>query len=1475
MRIVSGIDAPLADEHVLGTDPPLRPSLPDVWRRRINPFTGRSLSDRALSAEQAQRSGMQRLRGQSVSAGVIAGLDVLAEPGAVGGLPDAAFVQLLPGSGLTRAGEDVIVASPRRVALADLQVRARVDLLDRLAEERARRLRDGPAPAAEPALPEVPAATSPTLLPRRLGGAFGRLLEEAGSSLLSRVAVLVAEPVTATILAGVRDACPPDPRDDPYDDLRLIDGCRLVLDFWPSELRPPGTGQGYAAPVAGPAQRNLLAARIFAVERDLPPGTGHPWEGLGLPLALLGFTEDWRLAFVDRAAVVRMGGQPLPRTQLVPGSGNALLWQARVAQFVEHLAALPDLEPGTLTAALRFLPPVGFLPASVVDLSPGVRRQRFFPAGFAVSAAPIPADQLDIVVRDAAAMVPFNRDIPDRVELLVPVPPAVYEPGLLERAAVDPAFAQAVERYTRDRTEWLVRRELVRRRRDILTDAVTGQRAEWPIADLPVNEVLPYPTARAPVTCTRIRRLTGVAGGTSPPSLILTGAGSSLPLREGDRLYVWVRVVAPTPTQRVSIDVRYRRRGGSTPHQGGAMWGNPSGLPTNLQMLVRGPLPPIGVWTRLEVSADAAWSPSGETLVDTALDAITFGLGLQFAGTAEFGPVGRLSASGMEAVWIADDAPPGSKLESVPAAAGGWVQSPAGSIAIMVEPDFGTVAADGVRGSAALRDFRARWPEPFLGPDLAMLDELGIDGFVGEMERRIQATNDAVDLGFTRTRADTYRLRQFMLGVDAASKLVTSPTLADLAVREESARGRGLDIAAFAKGAFRADFRRDADDPLATPPRPKEPQPIPTPPLSVLLPELVRFSAYRAQPAPGAVGRSGMRLNMPSPVDRLQPILPVPATTAATLKASAARLSIAALRVEKTGRGFSPADVRAQRPLPGLVERTTSVAERLASPPAMEALHYALAGKLAALASVGGLIADAALAADHPRGVALGDLPMPGYAYVGPAPAPDAAGSVAEVLASMRDPDRAGHYRDNDGLPSDAKATHEADLFSAAVRAIDNTVALWRLVEARVDVYERMVEDLRAVRGRIAEQIGAIDTRLRSIDVEVEEARHDLGVAAALLAEETARVDAVNARRTEVIARHVTAVVFRRPREAERSAAAPTLPAVAALAPSPVAACLDDHPGVPEEINDVVALFRDAPVAWFPAVARRLELLDRIDAARGALLAARRLGALPPPAPPALPAGAPPLLGAVFTAMAATRAALEPRRIAALQIDLGAVAMLDLSTARRLVAQRASLGDLVAGEHNRPMLARDAASEIEGIGRIAACLHAAFGEAPPAIRLGWAETLSGFDAPAPMDELAGLPRWSELPIALRRTQQGLVDWLYARIDGDAGEARAAMDMLVRVCLLMSAHAPTDRVIPARLVAPAPAQPGTRIELALSAAAARVGMAALVRAADGSLVATAIVEDLAEGVARARILRVPAVGATLAAGLRIDLTDRPV
>ena len=330
-------------------------------------------------------------------------------------------------------------------------------------------------------------------------------------------------------------------------------------------------------------------------------------------------------------------------------------------------------------------------------------------------------------------------------------------------------------------------------------------------------------------------------------------------------------------------------------------------------------------------------------------------------------------------------------------------------------------------------------------------------------------------------------------------------------------------------------------------------------------------------------------------------------------------------------------------------------------------------------------------------------------------------------------------------------------------------------------------------------------------------------------------------------------------------------------------------------IGDQPRIERDAPVSWFPPVASQLVLLDRLDIVRTALAATRFRAASFMPvqtlavaqplvastfvASPlmmtfAAPvAGAQPkLLGVVHNVIAAQRSMFQPRILQAASIDLATVATLDLSAAQRMVNERSSLGDIAAGDHNRPDLASRAVQELENIGRVAACLHAAFAEAAPAIRLGWAELLSGFDDPAPLSALSALPSWNGLPIALRRKQQGLVDWLFGRIDRNLAPAVSAMNELVRVCLLMSAHAPVDRVIPARLVAPVLVRPGVRLDLALDISVARIGMTALLRDAEARPVGMAVVDDLSDGIARGHVLKaLTASPVTLAAGLRVELT----
>ena len=54
-------------EQVIATDPTLAPAVDAGWRRRLNSYTGRSLSNIALTTEQNERGGRLATHGQVIS----------------------------------------------------------------------------------------------------------------------------------------------------------------------------------------------------------------------------------------------------------------------------------------------------------------------------------------------------------------------------------------------------------------------------------------------------------------------------------------------------------------------------------------------------------------------------------------------------------------------------------------------------------------------------------------------------------------------------------------------------------------------------------------------------------------------------------------------------------------------------------------------------------------------------------------------------------------------------------------------------------------------------------------------------------------------------------------------------------------------------------------------------------------------------------------------------------------------------------------------------------------------------------------------------------------------------------------------------------------------------------------------------------------------------------------------------------------
>ena len=232
----------------------------------------------------------------------------------------------------------------------------------------------------------------------------------------------------------------------------------------------------------------------------------------------------------------------------------------------------------------------------------------------------------------------------------------------------------------------------------------------------------------------------------------------------------------------------------------------------------------------------------GGTLAGFAINAVEF---TQRGGDVEWASFGKEDSAGLVYTYIADDAPAGATLTAEGEAAPGWPWTTVPGSEDFSVPDFGTIVTRDVRRAGALDTFRAKWKQEFLEGDLNSVDENGIGSFLAAVDARLSATNDAIDLGFVRARSDIYRVRQIMLGADAASRLVTSPALADLALRDEGARATSKGISEFLIQAL----TRTPDSLIkiggVTPP----PPPPPPPPPAAAAPAPTPASTFRGATA--------------------------------------------------------------------------------------------------------------------------------------------------------------------------------------------------------------------------------------------------------------------------------------------------------------------------------------------------------------------------------------------------------------------------------------------------------------------------------------------------------------------------------------------------------------------------------------------------------------------------------------------------
>ena len=357
----------------------------------------------------------------------------------------------------------------------------------------------------------------------------------------------------------------------------------------------------------------------------------------------------------------------------------------------------------------------------------------------------------------------------------------------------------------------------------------------------------------------------------------------------------------------------------------------------------------------------------------------------------------------------------------------------------------------------------------------------------------------------------------------------------------------------------------------------------------------------------------------------------------------------------------------------------------------------------------------------------------------------------------------------------------ESAYFSDGADLSDNTVALMRQLEGRIKLYRDAISISQSLLDSLRKQAVALDQRIQAVGEDLAEARHDVAVTRALIAEEEARLDAINDRRAQILRDHVRFIAYQRPREAELITPAP----MRQLDPG----CSRRPFGLPQGPSGCTRRTRRAARGG----ARGPVALVRLGAGVARQAGPRRpAGEDHADGPAAQPDHEPPGDGPARRGGGQGRGRGD-RRAAGQAARRGPatagdeqphrpvlIGKLGWQGARAEAEKIVSLGDLIDGEHGSGFVASQAAAAFENISRIAACLHEAFSGVLPSVRLDWAERLSQFDATPRLRNLAGLPRWGELDYETRRELQAYADWLFGQMKAGDSEAEGLINDVVHV-----------------------------------------------------------------------------------------------
>lgn len=842
MQVTSGIEKPLPGERPLQVEPPLAPYVrpeadAEPLRRHLHLFAQRALTHVALTQEQQARMLDAELLAQAVAPGVTDGLEVALEVGR-----EKTLLFVSPGHGLTPHGLDVELAYP---------LRCDPDVLRVHGPTLAGWLRGSDAAELKQAV-----ANDAVLFSDLLAATSGASRGERRSGLLPHAMVLVAQPVTVAVgsAAGDLAACDNATDEAVTPDLAWEDGFRLVWVPWPADRPLPLWSEDGLALESH--FRNRLAYAIFDDERrplqhdgvrsvrrmtetrspddpapprrpgEAPPPPlqqAWPWEEVGVPLALVGFDAQFRPAFSDRAAVVRQGGGARNRAPLVHLAGEDVLWQARVAQMLEHVAELPPDQRSAEHLVKHFerLPPAGLLPRDAVDFGAG--RQTFFPPTFEVQAQPVPLDMVDALLAESASLASLDLSGSEQVQVLVPVPSRYYEKDLLQLdERINPLFDLEIRRLEDDRLQLLKRRDALRRRMDLLTQAISGELPAYPEDD--PNALSDERGAQDAMAFSRVR-VVRLPGANLTHFHGFANAQARRALTAADTLFVFAQVTRADARLMLKVE----RLSSGTLQETIFYWGAPlSGAAST--MIRVGPLPadaggqPLThQWMRLDLpvalgTRQTSAGPLPNPLLVAPLDNLQFGVLSGGAGLdVRWGYAGIVSG-GTERYWVADAFPPGATARSSGGATVEW-EGLGTALSLAEEQSLGVVTGDGTvfsvqeldslvarylpAAGGLVRELGLAWSRvawaatgpagrntraaAVLASDQRPLIEQGLNALIERLAQRVAAGDDHVEVGFLRARTDIFRLRQGVLGTTLAGRLLTSPAAAELVQRSETA----------------------------------------------------------------------------------------------------------------------------------------------------------------------------------------------------------------------------------------------------------------------------------------------------------------------------------------------------------------------------------------------------------------------------------------------------------------------------------------------------------------------------------------------------------------------------------------------------------------------------------------------------------------------------------------------------------------